>query len=288
MNIAFVCTGNTCRSPMAEAIFKDKIKDYDDFCKAASFGTHAMTGDSANENAIIAMSEYGIDISSHRSSIISNYVIDLCDYIICMDKFTYGIIELSAGEKAILLGEKGIEDPFGGDVAVYRQCAKQIEYEIDKLLDSDLFFSTSLMEYEDIPVVAQIERNNFSEPWSEQSFAEELDNKHSIAYVEKYLDKPVGYVCAQIIHPEAFICTIASDNTLRRRGIGERLIDYLLTYCIYKECESLSLEVRVSNIPAQKLYEKMGFINLGKRKNFYSKPTEDAYIMTKYFKEENL
>lgn len=288
MNIAFVCSGNTCRSPMAEAIFKEKIKNYRDFCSVASFGVNAMTGDTANEKAVeILKTEYNIDISEHRSRIISNYAIDLCDYIICMDRYNYGIIELVAGEKAILLGN-GIDDPYGGDIEVYRDCAKQIEEELDKLLSSDLFFSTSLMEHDDIPVVAEIERNNFSEPWSEQSFAEELENELSICYVEKYLDKPVGYVCAQIIPPEAFLCTIASDNNLRRRGIGKRLVNYLSDYCEYKRCDSLSLEVRVSNTPAQKLYEKAGFENLGVRKNFYSKPTEDAYIMTKYYKEEKV
>ncbi len=288
MNIAFVCSGNTCRSPMAEAIFKEKIKDYRDFCSVASFGINAMTGDTANENAIAVLKrDYNIDITEHRSRIISNYAIDLCDYIFCMDRYNYGIIELAAGDKAILLGN-GIDDPYGGDIEVYSECAKQIEREIDKILASDLFFNTALMETEDIPIVAEIEKNNFSEPWSENSFAEELENELSICYVEKYLDKPVGYVCAQIIHPEAFLCTIACDNNLRRRGIGERLVSYLSDYCEYKRCETLSLEVRVSNTPAQKLYEKMGFVNLGIRKNFYSKPVEDAYIMTKYFKEENL
>lgn len=288
MNIAFVCSGNTCRSPMAEAIFKEKIKDYRDFCSVASFGINAMTGDTANENAIAVLKrDYNIDITEHRSRIISNYAIDLCDYIFCMDRYNYGIIELAAGDKAILLGN-GIDDPYGGDIEVYSECAKQIEAEIDKLLASDLFFNISLMESEDIPIVAEIEKNNFSEPWSENSFSEELENELSICYVEKYLDKPVGYVCAQIIHPEAFLCTIACDNNLRRRGIGERLVSYLSDYCEYKRCETLSLEVRVSNIPAQKLYEKMGFVNLGIRKNFYSKPVEDAYIMTKYFKEVNL
>ena len=141
MNLAFVCTGNTCRSPMAEAIFKEKIKDYADFCNVASFGVNAMTGDTAAENAIIAMAELGIDISDHRSTRISNYVIDLCDYIICMDAVNYGIIELVAGEKAILLGN-GIDDPFGGNIDVYKDCAKQISEAIDLLLSSNLFFST--------------------------------------------------------------------------------------------------------------------------------------------------
>lgn len=288
MIIAFVCSGNTCRSPMAEAIFKNKIKNFKDFCTVVSFGTNAMTGDTANEYAVsVLKNEYNIDITTHRSRIISNYAIDLCDYLICMDRHNYGIIELVAGEKAVLLGN-GIDDPFGGDIEVYSECAGQIENEIDKLLSSELFFSTSLMEKEDIPLVAEIEKQNFSEPWSEQSFSEELENELSICYVEKYLDKPVGYICSQIIHPEAYICTVACENSMRRRGVGKRLVSYLDDYCRYKRCESLSLEVRVSNIPAQKLYEKMGFVNLGIRKNFYSKPTEDAYIMTKYFKEENL
>ena len=86
MNIGFVCSGNTCRSPMAEAIFKEKIKDFRQFCSVASFGINAMTGDTANEKAVEVLKEkFNIDLSSHRARIVSNYVIDLCDYLICMD-----------------------------------------------------------------------------------------------------------------------------------------------------------------------------------------------------------
>lgn len=286
MNLAFVCTGNTCRSPMAEAIFKEKTKDFAEFCNVASFGINAMVGDTAAENAVAVLAEMDIDLSFHRSSRISNYVVDVCDYIICMDKINYGMMELVAGEKAILLG-CGIDDPYGGDIDVYRECAKQISDEIDKLLMSDLFFSTHLMEKEDVSVVSKIEKSNFSEPWSKNSFIEELDNKLSICYVEKFLSKPIGYVCGQIIHPEAYLCTIAVDKKMRRRGVADRLVNMLSDYCSFKRCDSLSLEVRVSNLSAQKLYEKNRFINLGIRKNFYSKPTEDAFIMTKYFKDDS-
>lgn len=285
MNIAFVCTGNTCRSPMAEALFKEKVKKYKDFFSAASFGISAMTGDTAAENAVSVLNdEYGIDISEHRSRQLSNYVIDLCDFIICMDKTHYGMIELIAGEKAVLLGN-GIDDPYGGNIEVYRTCAKQIEDGIDSLLSSSLFYETTLTEEADIPFIAEIERNNFSRPWSEESFLTQLKKDYSICYTEKFLGKPVGYVCADIIYPEAFICTIAVDADNRRSGVGDRLVNMVSDYCCYKRCESLSLEVRVSNSAAQKLYEKNGFENLGVRKNFYSKPDEDAYIMTKYFKE---
>ncbi len=284
MLITFVCTGNTCRSPMAEAIFKQKIKGYEDFCGVMSCGIRAYTGDTAAENAITALAEIGIDISGHRSSLMSTYYLDVCDYFICMDETNYGIMEVCAGEKAILLGD-GIDDPFGGDIDVYRNCAKQISDELDKLLNSELFFQTELMTQDDIEIVSQIEKENFSEPWSFESFKSEINNALSISYVEKYLDKTVGYVTAQIINPEAYIGTIAVDESMRKRGIANRLLNMVIDFCNYKNCETLSLEVRVSNIAAQKLYEKNGFINLGIRKNFYSKPKEDAYIMTKYFKE---
>ncbi len=287
MLIAFICTGNTCRSPMAEAIFKQKIKGYEDFCGIISCGIRTFTGDTATEYAVTALEEMGIDLSAHRSSMMSSYYLDICDYLICMDEINYGIIEVCAGEKAILLGN-GIEDPFGGDLDVYRTCAKQIGDELDKLLKSDSFFSSEIMRKDDIPVVAEIEKENFSEPWSETSFRNELDNDFSMCYVEKFLDKPVGYVCSQILCPEAYIGTIAVEKSMRKRGVADRLLNMVIDLCIYKNCKSLSLEVRVSNEAAIKLYEKNGFENLGIRKNFYSKPKEDAYIMTKYFKEDYL
>ena len=85
---------------------------------------------------------------------------------------------------------------------------------------------------------------------------------------------------------EVYISNVAVREKFRKRGVASALIDAMNSYCIVNNAEFITLEVRVSNTPAVNLYEKSGFENLGRRKNFYSAPNEDAFIMTKYFLKE--
>lgn len=288
MNILFICAGNTCRSPMAEYIFREKTKHFKGFYNVHSFGMGAVDGMPASENSVIAMQKRGIDISAHRSKQLSAQMVKDSDFIFCLSSQQYNILINVAPEKTHLLGD-GIPDPYGGSLEVYEECADAISDAIDKILDSELFFSSQLMEYEDIPVVAEIERSCFSEPWSENSFFSHLSVPYSRSFTIKYLNKPVGYICCNYIIDEMYIGTIAVDENMRRRHIADRLLTTIIDLCEYLGALILTLEVRVSNESAQKLYEKHGFRNLGVRKNFYSKPKEDAYVMTKYFvKEEYL
>lgn len=285
MNILFVCTGNTCRSPMAEYLFRQKTQHFKGYYNVYSFGMASVDGTPASENAVVAMQKRGIDISAHKAQHISAQIVKDSDYIFCLSHEQYNIMFGVEPEKTFLLGN-GISDPYGMDQSVYDKCADEISDAIDEILNSDLFFSSHLIEYEDIPVIAEIERSCFSEPWSENSFFSHISKPYSRSFTMKYLNKPVGYICCDYISDEMYIGTIAVDEKMRRRHVAENLLITMIDLCKYLGALLLTLEVRVSNESAQNLYTKHGFKNLGVRKNFYSKPKEDAYIMTKYFVNE--
>lgn len=287
MNIVFVCTGNTCRSPMAEGLFRKKTKAFADYCHISSCGLSAMPGDTASENAVLVLQKNGIDISSHRSRQINNYIIDEADRIICLAKSHYDALFPIAGKKLILMGN-GIPDPYMGNEKVYTICADSIENEIDNLLASDVFLSVEKTDMTDLSAIAEIENTCFSDPWSLDAFKDELEKPYGISFVVRMLGKPVGYVFADDICDTVTISNIAVDAAMRRRNIGDRLMTKMTEYCRNRHSDSLTLEVRISNTAAINLYNKHGFELLGKRKNFYSKPTEDAYIMTKYFNGDTI
>lgn len=286
LSIVFVCTGNTCRSPMAEVIFKAATADYSDYVTVSSCGLNAMTGDTASENAVTVMNNKGLDLTGHRSRQINNYIIDEADYIICLSRSHYNCLLPLVPHKIILLGN-GISDPYGGDIDVYETCAEEIEAAIDILLDSGMFLEIVPMNNADTDIVSEIESENFSCPWSRNAFISHINKEYGIAFVARYLNKTVGYICCDNCYGEVFVGTVAVTKSARGKGIGDKLIKKTIDYCINEKCTMLTLEVRVSNNPAINLYLKNGFETVGIRKNFYSKPNEDAYIMTKYFNGDN-
>lgn len=266
---------------MAEGLFRAKTADFAAYCSVKSCGLCAMAGDPVSENAVRALAGRGIDISQHRAGVLTPYHIEDADKIICLSKSHYDALLPYAGQDKLLLLGNGIPDPYGGNETVYDQCADAIDRELDTLLASDAFFSVEAMTEEDAPEIARIERENFSEPWSEQAFREQIEKNYGVNFTVKFLGKPIGYLCTDLICGEIDIGKIAVDGKFRRRGAADRLMQMLLLYAGENGVGALTLEVRVSNEPAQKLYRKYGFKTVGERKNFYREPTENAYIMTK-------
>ena len=137
MNILFVCTGNTCRSPMAQGIFGAKNTDV--YYDSAAI---MQGGATASENAALAMSEMGIDITNHVSKQVDTDLIKWADLILTMTTGHKQILVQVFGDainKIFTLreytGDGGdIADPYGQDLDVYRRCAQQIEQEIDKVV----------------------------------------------------------------------------------------------------------------------------------------------------------
>ena len=135
------------------------------------------------------------------------------------------------------------------------------------------------MSREDLCAVAALEAASFSEPWSLESFQQAIESPH-MYYLTAFLGENLagygGYVRS---FEEACITNIAVDPSLRRKGVGSFLLNALMEQGRQQGIERFTLEVRVSNEAAIRLYEKYGFRSVGTRKNFYSFPEEDAYIM---------
>ncbi|MBR2867825.1 MAG: low molecular weight phosphatase family protein [Clostridia bacterium] len=136
MNILFVCTGNTCRSPMAEGIFKKIVSDKKiDNINASSAGLFAMTGDSVAENAVRAVERFGCDISAHRARRITSYVLDETDKFVCMTPEHAASLALYVPSDKITVLGRGIPDPYGGNLETYLTCANSIRTAILLQLD---------------------------------------------------------------------------------------------------------------------------------------------------------
>lgn len=135
-----------------------------------------------------------------------------------------------------------------------------------------------VMTEKDVPAVAAIEKNCFSEPWSEQGFLDGMNNS-AIFLVAEEEEKVVGYIGMYVMAPEGEITNVAVAEEMRGRGTGEALVGAMQQWAAEHGVERIVLEVRVSNDPAIHVYEKKGFQTIGVRKNFYRLPTEDAGIM---------
>ncbi len=129
--------------------------------------------------------------------------------------------------------------------------------------------------------IAQLEKLCFSDPWSEKSIETELSCRLSCWLVATEGDTLLGYVGSQTVIDESDMMNIAVHPDHRRRGIAEALIAALEERLRERGSKALTLEVRASNEPAIKLYEKLGFQQVGLRKNYYRNPKEDARILRK-------
>ena len=127
--------------------------------------------------------------------------------------------------------------------------------------------------------IAELEKICFSDPWSERSIASELDNKLAFWLVATEGDTVAGYIGSQTVMDETDMMNVAVHPDFRRRGIAEALVTGLVEELKNNGSHCLTLEVRASNAPAIALYEKLGFSEIGRRKNYYRNPREDALIL---------
>lgn len=143
------------------------------------------------------------------------------------------------------------------------------------------------MTRELVPQIAELERLCFSKPWSEQMLADELDNPlASFIVAVGDNDQVLGYAGLTVVAGEGYIDNIAVREEYRRQGIAQALLEVFLRFGTAHQLAFLTLEVRASNEPAKRLYLKHGFAQVGRRKNYYDQPTEDAILMTKFFQNE--
>lgn len=132
-----------------------------------------------------------------------------------------------------------------------------------------------------VPQIALLERECFADPWSEQSIASELHNPLSLWLVAQEGQTLLGYVGSQTCQDETDMMNIAVSPASRRQGVARALIEALVSALRERGSKQLTLEVRASNGPARQLYESLGFLQVGLRKNYYRNPKEDALILRK-------
>ena len=136
------------------------------------------------------------------------------------------------------------------------------------------------MEESDLPAVMEIEQSSFSSPWDEASFREGLrhGNHYVYFFVTRYHQNPIAFINFWVVEDEAHIANFAVSPDYRNRGVGKYLFAESLAYIQKLGGDCVSLEVRVSNIPAQHLYRQFGFRIVAIREKYYIDNREDAYV----------
>jgi ribosomal-protein-alanine N-acetyltransferase len=137
------------------------------------------------------------------------------------------------------------------------------------------------MRLEDLDAVHRIELASFSSPWPANAYRSELETNRLASYLVARVDgEIVAYGGMWLMVDEAHITTFAVHPAWRRQKIGERLLLAFLDVAVARQAREATLEVRLSNISARRLYEKYGFRPVGLRPRYYSDDGEDALIMT--------
>ena len=137
------------------------------------------------------------------------------------------------------------------------------------------------MQPEDVDEVVKIEQQSFSDPWSKYNFTAELELPFSWVWVAKIKNELVGYCSCWEIEGELQIANLAVHPDFRNRGIGKNILQEILNRACQRKVKKVTLEVRESNQFGLKLYQAFGFTEVGRRKKYYRKPTEDGLILAK-------
>lgn len=290
MTVLFVCTGNTCRSPMAAALFKRLLRERGRGDIRVESAGLAANGSPATAEAAAVMAEWGEDLSGHRSRQVTAELLEQADVIGVMTpshrQFLTGI---GIPAEKIIVPVPPIPDPFGGDEDEYRQTRDALQKAAAELLDKltvaaeEPGCTVRAMKAGDAPALAGIEAACFAHPWSQEGLREETDNPAACFLVAEKDGKPVGYAGMHIGGEEGFLANVAVDPVCRRSGVASALLEALISEGRVRGLSRLTLEVRLSNRAAVALYEKKGFRKDGVRPGFYRDPTEDAAIYSYYY-----
>ena len=305
--IIFVCTGNICRSPMAQGFARREAEERRLSVEIASAGTNALDGSPASRNSLQACAEREIDISDHRAAQVDPAADSDDTLYVCMTPQQVQWLHRVAGipaERLVLLGS-GVPDPYGGDINVYRRTRDIIEMEVRELFDGlgellaakperpvrerpqqeeqepEMMAVITDMQEGDLPEVAAIERRCFSDPWSLSALAESIEDPCARMMVALYDGVVCGYVCIMLTDENGYIPRVCVLPAYRRRGVATALMDAAEAAARVFGCTTITLEVRESNSAAIALYESLGFEPLGKRPGFYTDPIEAAIVMSR-------
>ncbi|MGQ4807571.1 [Ribosomal protein S18]-alanine N-acetyltransferase [Candidatus Entotheonellaceae bacterium PAL068K] len=151
------------------------------------------------------------------------------------------------------------------------------------LLSAGMAIRFEPMRVEDLETILAIERQSFTMPWSRAMFVSELANTRTsclfVAHAGEAQDIAVGYLVYRVVIDEMHIVLVSVDPAWRRCGIARHMMERAMDQARQATCCRATLEVRVSNTGAQRLYFQLGFAPVGTRPGYYRRPTEDALIL---------
>ncbi len=254
---------------------------------AISGGLSVCKSGGAAENAKTAVLKYGANLDGHTSKQISIEDIENSKLVITMTSSHKSML-LSAvpqfSDKIMTLAEfagenKDVLDPFGGDIFVYKKTAEMIYDYINKALNK---IEIRLANNNDADEIAAFEENIFPDFWKKQSVLEEIEKEKILVAIKE--EKVCGYCIFMQAADEGEILKIAVNPQVRKMGIGKKLLEKTLSHLKELGAQVVYLEVRKSNLNAILLYEKVGFVKVRERKNYYS-DSEDALIYTLKIKD---
>ncbi len=139
------------------------------------------------------------------------------------------------------------------------------------------------MEKGHCEILAELEKLCFPHPWSQKSLEDETQNPYAYFVTAVDEEKILGYGGMHCSHHECYVDNIAVFGHHRKKGVGTAIVEELIREAQRRDAEFISLEVRPSNRAAVSLYSRLGFLEEGRRRNFYTDPTEDALILTRHF-----
>lgn len=148
-------------------------------------------------------------------------------------------------------------------------------------IDLDKTWTIRQMTEDDVAAVAALEEQNFSRPWSFDAFFKTLSDENYIVIIAKDRDALLGYCVLLCTGEEADITNVCTAPAARGKGVATEMLTALMEAGISRGVSEFFLEVRESNTPARNLYTKLGFEEIGIRKNYYEEPKEHAVLMKK-------
>ncbi|MCL2107282.1 MAG: ribosomal protein S18-alanine N-acetyltransferase [Oscillospiraceae bacterium] len=285
----FVCTGNTCRSPLAAAMFERLCRQQGvSGVQIFSAGLAASDGCPATAHMLQAAQEYSVDLAPHRSRFLTTDLLQEAELVVCLSASHALTLSRYVEERKLRVLGGGVSDPFSGDIEEYRSCVRRIQAALPALVTElradfgphDPDCRVVPMSAEHLDAAAELERRCFSHPWSRGAIAEGMAHAGARYLAALWGERLAGYLGICQVLDQADIANVAVDPAFRRKGVANALLARAETQAILRGCAEIRLEVRESNAAARGLYAARGYQEAGARPGYYEDPGEDALLLT--------
>lgn len=289
-SILFVDDDDTALAPAAKALFNMYAAERCPDIPAESAGLFAA-GEALQPECRKAAEALGAEMEGFECKELTEELFGQYEAVSCMTLAQADeLLERFPGSenKVICVSENDILRPklkINWKKAVEKLCAAVDEQTEQLRLPPEEEISLERVERDSddsiFETIARLEEENFSAPWTKAMLERAAGEESKLFFAALCGGEVLGYIGGQLIVDELEIFNVAVDSAYRGRHIGERLVEKLCAEAAERGAERICLEVRASNAPAIGLYLKQGFEEVGRRKNYYQKPREDAILMDK-------